>query len=252
VTAQALPKTQELSDRINTLFLKKRKPSEFDIRLLKKEAEKLKNKTTEVDYCQFLGLIAALENDKENCIIHYERAIKLSPNDYDVYKNYCICLHNRGLLFKEIEQLKELIEEFPSRTTETLLSVIENKKYLCRFKDTLALENKTKHQNFLLKESTIFENAGLSDDEAQYLCKLAYRILETKKLYFSYATIEIIDDCVLYTIYVDLPIEEIFKINWELAGIFAENVEDMRSDVLMFEYSSVDVLEEKEKHERLI
>ena len=81
---------------------------------------------------------------------------------------------------------------------------------------------------------------------------MAFSVLETKNLYYSDSEINIVDNCVCHTIYIDLPIEYLSDINWELAGVFAENVEDMRSDVLIFEYSSIDILEEKEKYECLI
>ena len=52
--------------------------------------------------------------------------------------------------------------------------------------------------------------------------------------------------CIHFTIYVDLPIEEIFEVNWELANVLVENTQNTYSDVLMFEYSSIDVLEERQ------
>ena len=127
---------------------------------------------------------------------------------------------------------------------------------LCRFKESLELLNKLEVKPIFFataKEvSSVFENAGLSDDEAQHLCELAYSVLETKKLYFSGSEIEVIGDCVHYSIYIDLPIEDIFDVNWELAGVFVDNVEDRRNDALIFEYKSVDILEERLANECIV
>ena len=96
----------------------------------------------------------------------------------------------------------------------------------------------------------IFEMANLTDSEAQHLQTLAYSVIEKNNLYYFESTINIIDDCVCFTLYVDLPVEKIFDINWELAGILADGVEDMRCGVLSFKYSSIDVLRERREYER--
>jgi hypothetical protein len=167
----------------------------------------------------------------------------------EIKKNYFISLYRCGLILEASEQLKEITKNSPT-STETL-SFLSGKKFdLCRFKESLKSLNKLKDKpdffGTVKKAVSIFENAGLSDDDAQHLCELAYSVLETRKLYFSGSEIEIIDDCVFYTIYVDSPIEDIAEINWKLAETFAE-LDDMRSDILLFEYSSVAVLEEKQK-----
>jgi hypothetical protein len=263
MTAQPAPKTQELAEKIDSFFDIKRKPSEFNIRLLKRDARKLNGKIEYSDYYSLLGLIASLENDKVNIINYYEEAIKSSPNDYQTYHNYVVSLSQRGFLKEEFQQSKFVIEKFPNRQ-----EALENHIYVvsrsCRFRDYVQLTEKLntsslsslhKDRSFheeITKAIAIFENSQLSDNEAQDLCQLAFSVLEIKNLYFSASEINIVDDCVCYTIHIDSPIEDIADINWELAGVFAENVEDMRSDVLMFEYSSIDVLEERESYERSI
>jgi hypothetical protein len=71
---------------------------------------------------------------------------------------------------------------------------------------------------------------------------LAYSILETKNLYYSGSAIEIIEDCVFYSIYIDVSIEEAARIDFELSYLFAEKLENMRDDVIVFEYKSVETL----------
>lgn len=250
--AQALPKTQELTDKLNHLVYANYKPSEFDIACLKKEAGKLKGKIPYPDYYDFLGRIACLENDKVNMLRHYKNALTHSFNNkLIIKKNYFISLIRCGLVLKASEQLKEITKNFPT-CAETLSFLIEQNFYLCRFRDALELFNKPEDKleffDIINVIVSVFESVGLSDDEAQNLCKLAFSLLELKSLYYFGSKIEIIGECVLYTIYVDKSIEEIFEINWELADVLVNNVENTRSDVLIFEYSSVDVLDEKEKH----
>jgi tetratricopeptide (TPR) repeat protein len=257
MTAQPAPKTQELANKIFSFYLKRRKLGEFDIPRLEKDVENLKGKIEYAKYYDFLGQIASLRRDKDNIISYYENALKLASNDSDIQYNYMVGLGNSGFITQAIEQGKVLVGKFPDKP-EALTPIIDHISYLCRFKSSLPflnkLENPTEFHNYKIiqKAISIFADAQLSDDEAQHLCQFAFSVLETKNLYYSDSEIKIADDCVCYTIYVDSPIEDMFDINWELAGIFAEKVEDMRSDVLMFEYSSIDVLEEKEKYERSI
>jgi tetratricopeptide (TPR) repeat protein len=259
MTIQALPKTQELTNKINSFFLKKRKLNEFDIRLLKKEAANLKEKIEYADYYDVLGQIASLEQDKASIVKNYENAIKLAPTNERIRDNYLACLANSGFLAEAATQAKILDNKFPNETKLLSFLIVTN-FHLCRFNEALQLYKKLEKppeisgfdKNMANDISDIVEDAELSDDEAQHLCQLAFSLLETQKLYYSGAQIEIIEDCILYTIYVDLPVEKIFEFNWELSGVFASSVEDMRSEVLMIDYSSVEVLEEQQKHVRVI
>lgn len=250
--AQPVPKTEELQGKINSLAAKGRKLSDFEIRLLKKEADKLKNIVDYAHYYDFLGQVACLENDRVNLVRYYENALRNAFNNYHVRYDYASFLANIGLIFQAETQAKSLVEIFVDDIEAVrLLGSISYRT--CKFRQTLLLSEKlenyetSRNYHLILNAISIFNNAELNDDEAQQLCKLAYSLLEIKNLYYSGIDLEIIDDCVFYTIYVDSPIEDIAEINWELAGIFADNVEDMRSDVLLFEYSSVAVLEEKQQ-----
>ncbi len=230
MTAQPSPKTQELADKIYYFLSKRRKLGEFDIRLLKKEADNFK-KIDYVNYWEFLGRISCLERKKDNINRCYEAALKLAPNDYKIHHNYMVGLGNSGFITQAIEQ-----------------GIKSSLPFLNK------LENPTQFHNYKIiqKAISIFEDAQLDDDEAQHLCQLAFSVLETKHLYYSDIEINIVDNCVCYTIYIDSPIEDIFDINWELDRVFVENLDDTRSDVLMFQYSSIDVLEEKENYERIV
>jgi tetratricopeptide (TPR) repeat protein len=258
MTAQALPKTQELTDKINSFTLELRRPTDFEIRSLKREINKLNGKIDYADYYDLLGRIAGLENNKNEIIIFFEKAIKLSPNDFMIQMNYGISLKNRGLITLAVEQAKKLVNIFPN-DKNALNFLIETLFLSCRFNEAQTLlnniEDKTMFHNYELtinKALNIFNNAHIDDNEAQYLQKLSYSIIEKKNLYsFQYLN-RVSDDSVDITIYVDLPVEEIFDVNWVLAGVLAENVENMRCDVLMFEYSSIEVLRERKQYERII
>jgi tetratricopeptide (TPR) repeat protein len=257
MTAQALPKVQELTDKINSLLLKKRKPNTFEIRLLTKEADSLKGKIDYEDYYNLLGRISSLENNKQGIISNFEKAIKLSPTDYAAQSSYAIALQCRGLISQAMEQAKKLVDIFPN-DSEALIFIIEINLLSCKFREALELLKNLENQegfyayNLINQAVAIFDYAKLSDDEAQYLQELAYSIIKTENIYFSGCETRIIEGCVHQTIYVDVPIEQTTHINWELAGVFADNVEDMRSDVLMFEYSSIDILDERKKYDRII
>ncbi|MFZ2725349.1 MAG: hypothetical protein WAX77_03765 [Methylococcaceae bacterium] len=256
MTAQALPKTEELIDRINFLTLKKRRPSEFDIKLLKREAEKLKGKIEYSDYYDFLGRISALEQNKANVISYYENALKLVSDNYEIRHNYCISLSNNACFNESILQADILFNSFPN-DSKILILLISGLWSLCNFRKSLELLNKldnsiVKNYQWIIQAAAILDKNKLSDNEAQRLCELALNLLETHSLYYSDLEIEIIDNTICYSIYVDLPVEEIFDINWELAGILADNDSSDYDDVLIFQYKPVAILEERLAHERIV
>lgn len=249
MTTQALSKIQELNDKINFSLLKKRKPNAFEIRLLTKEADNLKGKIDYEDYYNLLGRISSLENNKQGIVSNFEKAIKLSPTDYATQSSYAIGLQCRGLISQAMEQARKLANIFPN-DSEALTFLIEINLLSCKFREALELlKNLENQKSFHAYEQInqavhIFEQAQLSDIEAQHLQELAYGVIDGKNLYFSECETKIIEGCVVCTIYVDSPVEDIFDINWELDRIFVENIADTRSDILMFQYSSIDVLGE--------
>lgn len=250
MTVQPAPKMQELVNDINTLVSKHRKPANTEVNRLDRQAESLKKKINWSDYYDILGQISGLKDHKDDMISKFENAIKLEPNNYEIRRNYLSCLHNSGLIELATNQARLLDSQFPSNDSSLLL--FKSYFYLCRFRDALQVLGKLERNNENLSAVTIFDNANLTDDDAQNLHKLAFGVIKAKNLYFSASEIEIVDNCVCYTIYVDAPIEDIFDINWELDRILVENLEDTRSDVLMFQYSSINVLEEKRNYERIV
>ena len=99
------------------------------------------------------------------------------------------------------------------------------------------------HYQHIREGIAIFETTGLTDDEAEHIQNLAHALIPKNNLYFSTAVINITRDCIHHQIYVDLPIEEIFELNWQLADVLLENTKKTHSDALLFEYESEDVFE---------
>jgi hypothetical protein len=244
--AQPKLKINELAESINSLTFARRKISETEGIRLRNLLGKLTT-TRNAEYYDFLGRIACLENDRAKMITYYKNAISLSlfGNNYEIQENFLYSLNNLGLFFKAKEQLKIISEKFPT-CAEVSKYIVKNRFALCRFREALSLAEslENKPANFHKAEEfvSIFDKADLSDDEAENLCKLAYSVLETKNLYYSGSEIEIIDNCVFYTIYVDAPIKEVAQIDFELSYLFAEQLENMYDDVIIFEYKSVETL----------
>jgi tetratricopeptide (TPR) repeat protein len=257
MTAQPEPKTQELEDKINSFMIQYRRPNDFEIRSLKRDVDNLKDKINYADYYDLLGRIAGLENNKDEMIYCFENAIKLSPNDLIIRNNYGISLENKGLVDLAKEQIEKTLNLFPDNI-ESLEIFVDVLSQSCRFNEALyllnSMENKEAFPKYELinKAFDIFKKAQLSDDDAQHLQELAYGVIEKHNLYYFECQNRVSEDGVTFTLYVDLPVEKIFDINWDLAGILADNVEDMRCGVLNFKYSSIDVLRERKQYERII
>lgn len=252
MTVKPLPNIKDLINDINNLVSKHRKPTDVEIYQLKKYLDSLKNKISWADYYDILGQISGLANNKEEMISFFEKSIRLEPNNYEIHRNHLFCLLNHGLIDLAINQAKLLNDRF-SETQDSLSLLSKSYFYLCRFRDALQILDKQQTIDDFIKSSVaIFDNAKITDDEAQNLCELAFSLLKKKRLYFSAITLDIIESCVVYTIYVDVSIEQLTEINWELAGIFAKGVTNMRSNVLMFEYSSIDILEQDKFYECVV
>ena len=253
MTVQALPKTNELNGEINSYFAKNRKPTDGQVTLLNRKADTLRGKIPENIYYDLLGRIACLENDIAALNRHYQTALKLAPTDFQIHYDYLLALHNKGLHSEALAHGKTVLADFPEHS-ETILSLITEYAILaCRTYEASGFltqtNNPDNHKYYqLIKEVwAIFETAGLADDEVERLQNLAHALIEKNNLYFSGVNqINITRGCIHYQIYIDLPIEDIFEINWQLADVLVENTENTRSDIILFEYESIDVFEESQ------
>ncbi len=187
MTVQPAPKTQELGNKINNFFNNCLRPNNFDIRLLKKEAGNL-IKIDAADAYNYLGLIAALENNREAVISNYENAIKNASNNYTINLNYSIALSHCGLNDLALEKARENFKMFPN--DKYVFQELCN-RLLCtaRFNEVskLLYANEDSKQLQLINHATeIFEAANLTDDEAQNLQTLAYSVITKNNLYYFY------------------------------------------------------------------
>lgn len=71
--------------------------------------------------------------------------------------------------------------------------------------------------------------------------------IQDRHLYFSNSRIGIVNDFIHYEIYVDLPIAQIPALDFDLSHTFAEKLDNMHDDVIVFEYKSVETLNYKSK-----
>lgn len=252
MTAQPLPKTSELIDEINSYFAKHRKPTDWQVKLLKKKADTLRGKIPENHYYDMLGMISGLENDIAALTKYYQIALNQTSTAFQTQDNYLIALHNKGLYSKALAHGKTVLANFPEHSEKVLSSLVRYTFMACRMNEAFGFLTRLKipdqheyYQN--IKESiAIFETARLNDDEAERLQSLAYSVIQKNNLYFSAARTIITRGCIHYQIYVDRSIEEMFGINWQLADVLVENTENTHSDAIMFEYESVDVFEESQ------
>jgi hypothetical protein len=253
MTIQLAPKTEELGNNINYFLDNLLRPTDLDIHCLKKEAENLIKIDAAAAY-NYLGCIAVLENNKKDVISSFENAIKLAPSSSIIHLNYSVLLSLCGLHNLALKRARENFNKFHNNK-DILLELFNRIIFTARFNEARKLSDKIEDKNKLQLVShaaKIFEAANLTDDEAQYLQTLAYSVIEKNNLYHFWHEFDVVDDCVCFTIYIDKPVEEIFDINWELSGVLADNVEDMRCDVLNFTYSSIEVLRERKEYERSI
>lgn len=243
---QPAPATQELTDDLDAYIARGRKLTPFEIKGLEKKANALKDKIDIADYWAFLGLISAFSQDAKSVTYNFDNALKLAPADIIISTNYIIALNQIGSPLKALALGKTLANKV---NNERLLeALIESACSLGRFHDAFELLSKLANpeQNhwfpLIVKAIEIFDRAQLGDDEAEKLQQLAFCLLHEHKLYFSGIRLRVIDDFIHYRIFVDLPIAEIAPLDFELSLRFAEKLENMRDDVILFEYCSVETL----------
>lgn len=205
------------------------------------------------DLHDFLGMIFCLENDVELAIEHHKIALEKVPRHFMILHNYFVTLDALGF-FSEARELGEyMLVNFPNEAIElkTVNFMIKNLLVSGRLQEASNLLNELEkpkeyaYYEAITAGSSIFKEADLSDNEAENLQNLAFNVVRKKNLYLSSTEVDIVDGCVHYQIYVDLPVEEIFEVNWDVSEILAENVENMRSDVMLLEFKSVDILLER-------
>jgi len=253
MTTQALPKANDLTNEINTYFSKYRKPSDWQIKLLKKKADTLKGKIPDSLYYGLLGNIAALEDDIPALRQHFQTAIKISPTSSQPQFQYLVALKNRGRCSEELVLCKAMLMQFPDHSEEILSWLAESAFMSCRMNEAHQyleqIKNKDESNSLyhhITESQLIFKTAGLSDDVASQLYSLAYDLLQKFGIYFSSTGIIVTTRGNVHCqLYVDLPIGDMYDLNYQLAAELVHNTENTYSDIILFEFNSIDVFEER-------
>jgi tetratricopeptide (TPR) repeat protein len=247
--AQPVPATQELADEINLYFARGKKPTEFEIKKLEKKAELLKSKIDFSDYYIFLGLIATLTQDISKITYYFEKAKRLEPTSNTVLSNYFVALMNAGKYFEAFELSEELLDNYHNENWlfRKIRLALEIGKYDKAYNLLSKLEEPERCDWYEAARNAIeiARKSQLHGEEAENLHKIALSVISKNNLYFSGIRITIVQNCIHYNIVVDSPIEKIADINWQLADVLVENTENTFSDVLIFEYSSIDTSQKR-------
>ena len=253
MTDQHSPKATELINEINTYFSKYRKPSDWQIKLLKKKADSLKGKIADSFYYGLLGSISAVEDDIPALKQHFQTAIKLSPASNQPQYQYLVALKNRGRCSDELVLCKDMLTQFPDHSEEIFSWLAESAFMSCRMNEALYYLEQIKNRDesnslyhHITESQLIFKTAGLSDEVASHLYNLAYDLLQKFGIYFSSTGLIVTTRGLVHCqLYVDLPIDHIYDLNYQLAAELVHNTENTYSDVVLFEFNSIDVFEER-------
>ncbi len=247
---QPAPATQELTDELNTYLNRRRKLLDIDLRRLGKKADSLQGKIDASEYSVFLGVIASLRRDAKNVTYNFEKALKLKPSSTKIINYYLTALNSSGQHSEALTQGKKLAKKL-NDNGELLIKVIELAFWLGRFHEAQTLLNQLEepqqceYYQSIIDAIELVDSVELDDDKMMHFQQLAFSVIPKMNLYFSSASLNIAHNCIHYEIFVDLPVKDIFDVNWELADILVNNTDNAYNDVLMFEYSSIDVFDER-------
>lgn len=113
-----------LTNQLNILA-KKRNPSEFEMRLFRREIEALKGANAD-EYYMLLGMLFSVQGELQPSIENHERALKLSRDPVDLM-NYGLSMRRLGQFIKSQELMLLAFEQAPNSPetfNEVCLSLI--------------------------------------------------------------------------------------------------------------------------------
>jgi tetratricopeptide (TPR) repeat protein len=242
---------EELQDDIYSFRDEFRKITYFEKKGLKNQLDELPVKLPEIDYLRILGRIFCLAREIENMKRTHMEAINKFPDNELAYYDYLASLSNATLYSESIEYGEKILEKYGNRNL-VIDSMVSS--FLCLGQIKKAheylkkLDNARNHKAYDIVSTafSILENAKLDSDELENLYNLFFSVLN-KKEDLRTIDVSIIDNCIVYRFYVELPIDEIIELNWEASCVFAENLDDMRCSVVMFEFESTNVFKERKE-----
>lgn len=246
---------EELQDDIESFRDEWRKISFSEKVALQERLDSLRATISKLDYLLLKGRIFYLFRDIFNMKNTYMEAIKFFPDNERAHFDYLASLINLAMYQDAVLYGKTILEKFGHHNPIARLVKIEiAKALLCLGKIKKAHEYlselddyKNNGENYItFNVLSIFENSKLSGDEFKKIYDLFCGVLN-KKNALRTITASITDDKVFYKFYVELPIDEIVELNWEASCVLAENFDDMRCDVVMFEFEPVDIFKEQKE-----
>jgi hypothetical protein len=246
---------EELQDDIEAFRDEWRKITFFEKADLQRKLDSLRSVISRLDYLLIQGRIFYLIRDVSSMKKTYMDAINTFPDNERAHFDYLASLINLAMYQDAALYGKIILEKFGENNPIARLVKLEiTKAFLCLGKISQAhnflqslddYENNKEH--FIVpKILAIFEDAKLDDDSFKKIYDLFFSVLENKNVLRA-ITATIMDDKVFYKFYVELHIDEIVELNWEASCVLAENLDDMRCDVVMFEFEPVDIFKEQKE-----
>jgi hypothetical protein len=239
---------EELQDDIHQLTSEFKKIGYFRKKELKERLDKFLSKVSEVDYFCILGSIFCLSYEIDNMKKCYQDVIQKYPDVESAQYDYLVALSNANLYYDAVEHGKKMLKKFKNHDNAIKIvslsllrlgKVTEAYKFLNKIKD---VTDEVDHY-VVSTAYSIFKKAKLSDKESENIHVLFHRVLNNKNVLRA-VEVGIFDNCVVYRFYLDLSIDEIVELNWNASGVLSE-LDDMRYNVMMLEFESSKVLEER-------
>lgn len=244
---------EELQDDIDSLRDECRKITYFEKKGLKDQLDELPVKLPEIDYLRILGRIFCLAREIDNMKKTHMKAINEFPDSELAHYDYFASLSNAALYSESIEYGEKMLKKFRNhsafiasmvRSFLCLGNIQKSHEYLSK------LDNSESHSEYITvtKVLSILENAKLDNDELKNIYSLFYDVLNKKEALRT-IDVTVIDNRIFYKFYVELPVDEIVELNWEASCVLAENLDDMRCDVVMFEFEPTSVFKERKEQQ---
>lgn len=180
-------KSGELIDRINGLIEEDKIPDEFTLCALKRDAKALISQDPAHGY-MILGMIAAIEGDKDELKRHHEKSLFYGVNPYIGNLNFMTSLRNAGCHSAALEYARLAFR------AEADLEIVENlirlNVHCLRFQEAikyveqLGMLRKDMEDHplspLLKKASSLLSKNALRDDDLAKIAQLAEELISEK------------------------------------------------------------------------
>lgn len=228
-TPQPKTKAEELFNTIETLSLEERK-DQLALKRLAREAKSLASADAVASYI-CLGALSFYENKPEEVKNLFTKAIKISPGDPTLFRNYAVTLGEMGF-YKEHLQYANTAYELGQANLDCLNTAIfgntlnghfetANELLIKASKLRLNSDRITSANNIL----AFIRNNSISPSDFVKLQDTAYSLLHSRNIFIMKPSLEILEDedsmFLSYEILLDKPVNEIVDLSVMLAGKLA-------------------------------